>query len=111
MLRLSLFALEANRCQGTLPELGFRSKSTMKELRLLANGFFGSVSVHLLPGLTSIEQVYMQQNHLSGSLPDRICRLGGLKILWIGRNKFYGTLPAVGLRGLCELTTFHIYEN
>lgn len=53
--------------------------------------------------LTSLTSVYVNDNKLSGSIPDSLSRLRKLEVLYLANNRLTGPVPAASLSSLPKL--------
>lgn len=97
--------LSDNHIGGTMPA---NLPPTMKTLFLSANQFTGSI-----PDLSSLSQLTdlsLNNNHLTGDIPDSFQQLVGLINLDLSGNNLTGPLPP-SMGNLSSLTTLHLQDN
>lgn len=97
------------RLAGHLPhDLGLLSDLT--SLDLAENQLWGTIPSSLFHGpSSSLEYLYLHQNHLSGTLSSEIRHLSQLRRLYLGGNYFSGSLPSElgSVGGVRPLGTCH----
>ncbi|XP_075663887.1 receptor-like protein EIX1 [Castanea sativa] len=134
---LELLILNDNEFEGGIPK-SFSGMCNLKILSLSSNNFSELLLgiVHNLTGSAnhSIEELYLDNNHIMGSFPDLTAfsslrvlflsanRLSGtipeslgkqsnLERLYIGGNPFEGVISEAHFSKLTKLKVFHIYNN
>lgn len=128
---LRQFILERNSFSGTLP-MSLASARALEDLILRDNQIEGSLSAIMvnLPSLitldvsinrlegqlpivwttTSLQHLGVEQNFLSGPIPDSLWTRGGLRSLKLGMNAFTGTLSS-SVGNLQNLTDLVLENN
>ena len=86
-----LYAFGA-RISGTLPAAALGAAHVLQELELSNCRLSGSLPPDGLPA--SLRFVFLESNHLSGSIPSSLGKLRRLRELELSHNKFSGSLPA-----------------
>jgi len=93
--------------QGTLPsEVG--NLSNLRRLRMRSNGLTGSIPSEIGQGLTSLTELDLSQNDMSGSIPDLLP--GSLRTINLAWNLFDGSIPS-SLFKLTELVSLDLDIN
>ena len=86
--------LQFNRLVGTLPAEYFSGARDLQVFHIGFNGLTGHLpDVFDGEGNRMLEQLHLQGNHLSGSLPTTLGHLSHLQYLEIWNNDFSGTIP------------------
>ncbi|KAG8378392.1 hypothetical protein BUALT_Bualt08G0132700 [Buddleja alternifolia] len=107
---LEAFDVSYNVLSGSIPSFMFNI-STLKIMSLSSNHFSGNLPSTIGMGLTLLilEQLYLGQNRLMGTIPNYITNASTLTHLDMETNSFSGPVPSFGnLRLLQEL---RIWEN
>ncbi|XP_059434420.1 LEAF RUST 10 DISEASE-RESISTANCE LOCUS RECEPTOR-LIKE PROTEIN KINASE-like 2.2 [Corylus avellana] len=110
----TLYASNAN-VVGSLPDI-FDSFLSLKDLQLSFNNFAGplpksfggsgiqilwldnqknglSGTIDVLSSMTQLKQVYLNDNNLTGSIPDSLATLPDLQLLDVSNNNLTGSIP------------------
>lgn len=86
MVKLETLSLSQNKLHGLLPGKEFGALSSLKYLYLDSNHFVGPVSPSLV-NHAPLEELWLQDNALSGTVPASFVRLNKLHDLFIDGNK------------------------
>ncbi|XP_040247054.1 receptor-like protein EIX2 [Aegilops tauschii subsp. strangulata] len=131
---LQLFYMDRCGIVGSIPD-AVGNLTSMQSLSLNYNNFFGMVPstfkklkrlqvLHLfenfisggtqdlfyrLPG-DELQELYLDHNNLTGTLPDRLEQFSSLSTLWLSNNKLSGEIP-VGIGKLANLTELWLDSN
>jgi Leucine-rich repeat (LRR) protein len=103
---LNTLVLSGNRLSGQIHE-SIGGCSVLQELWLDNNLFNGNIPRSLNKGLTALN---LSLNELSGTIPDAIGNISGLRQLSLAHNKLSGTIPAV-LQNLISLSQLDLSFN
>lgn len=91
MSKLETLSLSQNNLSGLLPGKEFGSLSTLKYLYLDSNHFVGSLSSSIAQqNKAALEELWLQDNAFSGTVPASFVRLDKLHDFFIDGNKFTG---------------------
>ncbi|XP_058109120.1 putative receptor-like protein kinase At3g47110 [Magnolia sinica] len=113
--RLLLIKLGNNSFSGSVP-MNFGRLKGLSKLYLGGNrlgiGKSHDLSfLHSLTNCSSLQELDVSDNRLSGSLPDFMGNLSTqLRILWFGSNRIFGSIPS-GIQNLVSLTTLRMEYN
>ncbi|PRP77889.1 Receptor protein kinase-like protein [Planoprotostelium fungivorum] len=104
---LTILLLDGNQFKGDIPPFGLMS--SLSQLRLNGNGLTGPIpkSVSHLKGLTSLE---LERNDLSGNLPEEVCQMTNLQSLLAYSMSINGSLPSC-MRGMNQLNYLDLSAN
>ncbi|KAF8023999.1 hypothetical protein BT93_F1257 [Corymbia citriodora subsp. variegata] len=105
----SLQILAAPHCQirGHIPkEMGFLKGLTF--LTLSNNDLVGNITSSI--GLEKGQRLYLDNNHLKGTIPDQICNLTSLGELLLQQNRISGSIPNC-IGNLSSLQKFLVSSN
>ncbi|KAJ7517770.1 hypothetical protein O6H91_21G039900 [Diphasiastrum complanatum] len=130
---LTLFNFDINNLNGSLPEeLG--QLSQMQHLSMSLNAFSGpvpkqlgqlsqlqflnlgssflsgSIPPELFNSTFNLEEIHLDQNLLTGEIPESIANAYSLTILWFHHNKLNGTIPSV-IGNMRNLSTLSLGNN
>uniref|UniRef100_A0A5B7AF47 Putative receptor-like protein 12 n=1 Tax=Davidia involucrata TaxID=16924 RepID=A0A5B7AF47_DAVIN len=61
--------------------------------RLHSNSFSGPITLNISEVMPQLEELYLSENHITGSIPSSICNMMSLGILSLRNNKLSGELP------------------
>jgi Leucine-rich repeat (LRR) protein len=87
--------LSYNHITGTLPAVFFTNKANLSYLSLTANYVSGSLPMSFPHGHSlALEELFLNGNYLTGTIPETVDKYENLKVLFIGYNYFVGTVPA-----------------
>ncbi|KAI7730092.1 hypothetical protein M8C21_033298 [Ambrosia artemisiifolia] len=92
---LQVFDISHNNFTGELPMDLFMGLSSLKSLGLGFNNFKGTLP-DSLSEMTNLERFDVSSNQISGEIPPGICGLGfgsGLKVLYLQNNRLSGSIP------------------
>lgn len=105
---LEYLSLQYNRkITGKIPsEIGLTS---LKDIQLSFNKLSGSIPPQLYQ-LTNLKQLWLWDNQFDGSISTQICNLINLESFNIGNNKFKGKLPEC-IGSLLQLSQAFLYNN
>ncbi|CUF31274.1 GP46-like surface antigen, putative [Bodo saltans] len=115
MRQLQLFSANANRLNGTLPEIGSGGGEGSGLLALQQLSFFSNSITGTLPSswgsrLTNLQILTLSDNKLYGTMPPEWSLLTNLTILQLHINSLSGSLPANWGPSLGGLTTFYAHQ-
>ena len=98
---LELLFIGYNNIQGEIPAVGFANLSNLVELDMSGNNFSGSVPSQLFH-LPLLQYLHLDDNSLSGKVPEEIGNLSRLQWLSLSGNKFSDgmLLSVLTLKGL-----------
>ncbi|WKA07398.1 hypothetical protein VitviT2T_025232 [Vitis vinifera] len=110
LCNLQILYLSQNNLTGLL-EKDFLacSNNTLEVLDLSHNQFKGSFP--WLSGFSQLRELYLEFNHLNGTLPESIGQLAQLEVLSIRSNSLRGTVLANYLFGLSNLSVLDLSFN
>ncbi|XP_058187618.1 receptor-like protein EIX2 [Rhododendron vialii] len=101
--------LNSNHLNGSLPRLS--STSSILELDLSNNSFFGGISDFLCVNVTIFSTVlHLGENLLSGEIPDCWMSWPSLRVLELGNNNFTGNIPN-STGQMISLASLHLRNN
>ncbi|VAI24251.1 unnamed protein product [Triticum turgidum subsp. durum] len=105
----SLF-LSENNFFGMVPST-FKKLKRLQVLRLSKNFISGGTEdlFYRLPG-DELQELYLDHNNLTGTLPDRLEQFSSLSTLWLSNNKLFGEIP-VGIQKLTCLVDLWLDSN
>ena len=110
LVRLEALRLEDNRLEQGLPERGLGRLQCLRELCLNNNRLTGPIPDDL-GLLVNLERLQLNDNQLSGPIPASLGNMSGLLLMWLHRNRLSGYLPpSLGL-GLRSVRQLYLYEN
>ncbi|XP_065620578.1 receptor-like protein EIX2 [Quercus suber] len=102
----SMIDLHSNKLEGEIPPFVFKGSFLD-----LSHNFFSKGALSLCESSNnSLEFLALQNNRLSGELPDCWMHFGGLKILRLKNNDFHGKIPS-SLGSLIEIETLDFGNN
>jgi hypothetical protein len=84
-------------------------ETTVQEIDLQFNGLSGSIPPEL-ENLTNLEYLFLSYNQLSGSIPSALGNLGKLVFLYLDHNDLSGGIPP-GLGSIGTLLELSLYTN
>eukprot|EP00986_Skeletonema_menzelii_P003339 scaffold1013_cov161-Skeletonema_menzelii.AAC.5 len=94
MQNLETLSLSSNDLSGLIPGFQLGSLSTLKFLYLDDNNFVGPLPSQLAQtGKSSMEELWVQSNYLSGTVPSSFVRFDMLHDFFIDGNKLTGAIP------------------
>ncbi|RLM80027.1 putative receptor-like protein kinase [Panicum miliaceum] len=100
--RLELLSIAWNRFTGKLPSSLANMSTSLQQLRMFGNGMSGAIPSGL-GNLISLEMINIGQNLLSGVIPESIGALTRLNRLFLDSNNLSGLLPS-SIGNLTSLT-------
>ncbi|KAF5745184.1 protein BRASSINOSTEROID INSENSITIVE 1-like [Tripterygium wilfordii] len=108
---LQSFHISTNKLYGELPIDTLLEMSSLKHLDLSFNGFIGRLP-DSLPKLSKLESLDLSSNNFSGSVPSGICQDPGnsLQELYLQNNLLTGSIPA-SLSNCSQLVSLHLSFN
>ena len=107
--RFRYLRLSANGLDGPLPpELGLLTDLIVVELD--ENALRGSIHEGIWKGWIKIDQLGLNDNALTGSLPSTIGLLSNMRGLFLNNNQFTGTLPSA-LGQMSTIQYLHLSSN
>jgi len=83
--------------------------SSLKDLTISTNGLTGSIPP-ALGKLSALEGMFLMRNNLTGPIPPELGNLSNLEALWLFRNELSGTIPAE-LGNLAVLEDLNLGDN
>ncbi|XP_037438694.1 receptor-like protein EIX2 [Triticum dicoccoides] len=103
-------SLIENNFFGMVPST-FKKLKRLQALRLSENFIGGGTEdlFYRLPG-DELQELYLDHNNLTGTLPDRLENFSSLSTLWLNNNKLFGEIP-VGIRKLTNLVDLWLDSN
>ncbi|KAJ7544710.1 hypothetical protein O6H91_09G090300 [Diphasiastrum complanatum] len=118
LANLTILFLHQNNLNGTIPsEIGNLTSLSTLSINRLSNLQQLSLNQNLLVGplpelsnLTSLTRLYLQNNHITGSIPSSIGSIKYLQTLYLSDNLFSGPLPP-SINNLSLLTTLYVDHN
>ncbi|BAF09491.1 probable inactive leucine-rich repeat receptor kinase XIAO [Oryza sativa Japonica Group] len=100
---LAFLSLASNRFHGALPA-GSPLPPSLRVLDLSGNAFSGEIPASLFTPASSLEELYLSRNALTGAIPPQVASLGSLKRMELQHNGLTGTLPRMdAMRSLAYL--------
>ncbi|KAI3669154.1 hypothetical protein L6452_40380 [Arctium lappa] len=107
--RLSFLNLTQNQFAGEIPS--FPINGNLQFLYLSTNHFQGGIPSHLLNLCSTLVELNVSGNNLSGNVPDGLQSCSSLHLLDISRNNFSGELPIETLLKVKSLKTLVLAFN
>ncbi|KAI3499759.1 hypothetical protein L1887_35568 [Cichorium endivia] len=107
--RLSFVNLTQNQFAGEIPS--FPVDGSLQFLYLSTNHFQGGVPPHLINLCSTLVELNVSGNNLSGAVPDGLKSCSSLQLLDISRNNFSGELPIETLLEISNLKTLVLSFN
>lgn len=103
-------SLSQNNFFGMVPST-FKKLKRLQVLYLSKNSISGGTEdlFYRLPG-DELQELYLDHNNLTGTLPDRLEQFSSLSTLWLSNNKLSGEIP-VGIGKLTNLTELWLDSN
>ncbi|CAL8150135.1 unnamed protein product [Prunus armeniaca] len=89
LLNLPGISLHHNQFEGPLPLCS--TNATI--LNLESNLFSGPIPSNIDQVMPNLEELYISQNHLNGTIPPSICNMQNLTVLSLRSNNFFGEFP------------------
>jgi Leucine-rich repeat (LRR) protein len=89
---LQILEMSYNNLTGSLPQ-AWASLTTLVNVSMFNNSISGSIPTELLQSWSVVQEVRLQRNMLSGSLPS-LSDAGKIKNLVLAGNQFEGTVPS-----------------
>lgn len=105
--KLTVLFLWGNQLTGQIPAT-FAALTSMQDLELGDNFLIGSIPTWL--EMKSLRNLALQNNQLTGTLPDMLSGLPQLTVLWVGQNRLVGTLPE-SYQSLTKLAYLELSQN
>ncbi|WCJ40495.1 receptor like protein 14 [Euphorbia peplus] len=109
LTHLKVLLLHNNYLNGTLETQDFLLPASLEQLSLSFNEFNGSLTG--LCGLQKLEQIFMSNSNLGGSLPACINNLTSLKYIDLSFNQFTGQISSSWLSSLTSLIYIDLSGN
>ncbi|MCL7030816.1 hypothetical protein MKW94_003272 [Papaver nudicaule] len=93
-----IFSPSNNLLSGVIPYPVFQSLTSLAELSLSTNQLSGGIpflyrQVASIKGLKNLKYLDLSENHLTGSLPSSIGELTELSVLYLNQNHLSGSFP------------------
>ena len=108
--RVTGLVLSGKRLSGTLPRL--EGLTSLERVFLVDNQLSGSIPEKLFEGLTSLEQVSLSHNQLSGAIPEKLFEgLTSLMHVSLYKNQLSGSIPEKLFEGLTSLEAVSFRNN
>ena len=108
--RVTRLDLSGKRLSGTLPRLG--GLTSLRKVYLNNNQLTGPIPEKLFEGLTSLEWVWLHDNQLSGEIPEKLFEgLTSLENVFLSNNQLTGSIPEKLFEGLTSLRYVQLVDN
>ena len=105
---LNELSLAGNQISGNLPTFG--AFESLSKLKLFYNKYDGKIPDDIGSKLLNIQELDLDHNQLTGTIPDSISKLVKLKSLDLSHNQLSGKIPP-GLGELTQLTKLDLSNN
>ena len=108
--RVTRLTLSNKQLSGQLPRLD--GLTSLREVDLHGNQLSGPIPEKLFEGLTSLWTVNLSCNRLSGPIPEKLFEgLTSLEEFWLSNNELSGAIPEKLFDGLTSLGVVNLYSN
>lgn len=94
---------------GTLDGLEYFTNTSLKNIYLYNNEFFGSIPTNI-GNISSLEQLNLSSNNINGSIPESLWTLTEMNNLSLSYNSLSGTLSE-SIGNLTKLESFTVTDN
>lgn len=110
MESLEFLDLSKNNLSGKMPHCWRDTDGRLNVINLSFNNLSGAIPSSI-GNLTDLRSLHLNKNNLSGQLPLAMRNCGGLELLDLGENKFFGVIPTWIGESLHRLKILRLRKN